>query len=497
MKIKCLPLLAAFLTVSFIVTSCLNSDETEATYSFNSSITAFSLGTLHIDRMGIDSNGEDSAYVDTINCAKYPFSIDQTTRVIENKDSLPVGTHIDKVVTDLTADSDVIFYTKNGKDTLWTSTDSIDFTMNDPETGVQEHAVMFGVYAYSGTRGKTYKVKVNVHLQEPDTITWKNFNSPAFSEPLAEMKAVYAGGKVFVFGKDGTETVIRYMEVSSGEPQAWQDVEVTGLSSIQAASATVWRDEVYFLANGGKLCKIKPDLSVKTDLCGETFTQLIAGADYEAEPVMYACTADGSGILSADYTWTLSDPGMNFAADKNIFSANAEVSYNSNLHRTIVMVDDRAANDTAATVYSRLSNGGWMEYATSNAPLPGLENISMISYDKKLYAFGGKSTASGTTLTRPFGYFFSSTDNGLTWQQVEEEMAFPQEAAEKGANGITESFGKRYTDNGGAYAAAVSIPQEELNAEGALNPSFIWIVWGDGTVSRGHINRLGFKPKQW
>ena len=138
-----------------------------------------------------------------------------------------------------------------------------------------------------------------------------------------------------------------------------------------------------------------------------------------------------------------------------------------------------------------------MEYATSNAPLPGLENISMISYDKKLYAFGGKSTASGTTLTRPFGYFFSSTDNGLTWQQVEEEMAFPQEAAEKGANGITESFGKRYTDNGGAYAAAVSIPQEELNAEGALNPSFIWIVWGDGTVSRGHINRLGFKPKQW
>ena len=250
MKIKCLPLLAAFLTVSFIVTSCLNSDETEATYSFNSSITAFSLGTLHIDRMGIDSNGEDSAYVDTINCAKYPFSIDQTTRVIENKDSLPVGTHIDKVVTDLTADSDVIFYTKNGKDTLWTSTDSIDFTMNDPETGVQEHAVMFGVYAYSGTRGKTYKVKVNVHLQEPDTITWKNFNSPAFPTPLAEMKAVYAGGKVFVFGKDGTETVIRYMEVSSGEPQAWQDVEVTGLSSIQAASATVWRDEVYFLANG-------------------------------------------------------------------------------------------------------------------------------------------------------------------------------------------------------------------------------------------------------
>ena len=132
MKIKYLPWLAAFLTASFIMTSCLDNDETEATYSFNST--------------GIDSNGEDSAYVDTINCAKYPFSINQTTRVIENKDSLPVGTHIDKVVTDLDADSEIIFYTKNGVDTLWTSTDSIDFTMNDPETGVQEHAVMFGVY---------------------------------------------------------------------------------------------------------------------------------------------------------------------------------------------------------------------------------------------------------------------------------------------------------------------------------------------------------------
>lgn len=497
MKIKYLPWLAAFLTASFIMTSCLDNDETEATYSFNSSITAFSLGTLHIDRTGIDSNGEDSAYVDTINCAKYPFSINQTTRVIENKDSLPVGTHIDKVVTDLDADSEIIFYTKNGVDTLWTSTDSIDFTMNDPETGVQEHAVMFGVYTYSGTRGKTYKVKVNVHLQEPDTITWKNFDGLDFATPMTGMKAVYAGGRVFVFGTEGTETVIRYTEVSSGSPQAWLDIDLSGITSVQTTSATVWQDEVYFLADGGSLCRIKADLTVESGLVNEAFTQLIAGADDEANPVLYACTAAGSGALSAGYAWTLMEPGVNFAADKNVFSANAEVSYNSNLHRTIVMIDDRAASDTAATVYSRLSNGGWTEYSTSNAPLPGLENISMVSYDEKLYAFGGRSTAPGTTLTRPFGYFFSSADNGLTWQQVEEEMAFPQEAAEEGANGITESFGDRYTDNGGEYAAAVSIPQEELNAEGALNPSFIWIVWGDGTVSRGHINRLGFKPKEW
>lgn len=70
--------------------------------------------------------------------------------------------------------------------TIWTSTDSIDFT--DP--------VEFKVYAYSGVEGKPYTITINVHKQEPDTISWKKFDTQLFNAGnLSEQKAVYAKEK--------------------------------------------------------------------------------------------------------------------------------------------------------------------------------------------------------------------------------------------------------------------------------------------------------------
>lgn len=107
----------------------MDNDVEQITYTSETSITGFSLGTLNIDRIGKDQNGEDSTYVDTLDCSNYPFTINQLTREIENKDSLPYGTHIDKVITNVTYDAGILVYKPKGaeKDTLWTSTDSIDF----------------------------------------------------------------------------------------------------------------------------------------------------------------------------------------------------------------------------------------------------------------------------------------------------------------------------------------------------------------------------------
>lgn len=193
MKIKFLPLVVALFAATSIMTSCLNNDVEQITYTSETSITGFSLGTLHIDRVGKDQNGQDSAYVDTLNCADYPFTINQMTREIENKDSLPYGTHIDKVITNITYDAGALGYRPKGAehDTVWTSTDSIDFT----------EPVEFRVYAYSGAIGKAYTIKVNVHQQVPDTLAWKQFDNAFSAGTLSEQKAVYANGKVFVLGK--------------------------------------------------------------------------------------------------------------------------------------------------------------------------------------------------------------------------------------------------------------------------------------------------------
>ena len=477
MKIKFLPLLAVFFAATSIMTSCLDNDVEQITYTSETSITGFSLGTLNINRMGKDKNGLDSPYVDTLDCSNYPFTIDQINRIITNKDSLPVGTHIDKVITSITYDAGMLGYTPKGSDndTIWTSTDSIDFT----------EPVEFKVYAYSGVEGKPYKVTINVHKQEPDTISWKKFDN-SFSDRslLSEQKAVYANGKVYVFGKNGNGTHIEYSDVSDDNPKPWVKITDNVPADIDTYSATAWAGNIYFLAgtNSKQLYK----LDVTTDnieishvgLNTDTFEKLIGGNDVKNE--LYAVKENKSCKFNGT-TWeeTGANPFSNLQGNYPIFTNTIQASYNSKITTTIALCNSsKAANDTVL-VFSYMSNeankGEWVSRA-QNLPLPNLENVTMIYYDGKLYAFGGESVKPEV---KPFSQFYCSTDNGLCWRPVTECMAFPAE------------FSTLYTTHHGNYSCAVTPKLESETSRG----NFIWIVWEDGSICRGRINRLGFTPK--
>lgn len=468
MKIKFLPLIAVFFAATSIMTSCLDNDVDQITYTSETSITGFSLGTLHIDRVGKDKDGKDSAYVDTLNCSDYPFTIDQINRTITNKDSLPVGTHIDKVITSITYDAGMLAYKPKGseRDTIWTSTDSIDFT--DP--------VEFKVYAYSGVEGKPYTITINVHKQEPDTISWKKFdNNPFSAGNLSEQKAVYANGKVYVFGKNGNGTHIEYSDVANDNPSSWVPVTDNIPSNIDTYSATVCAGYIYFLAGTNKqLYKLDANSNEITSVGTETFEMLIGGNDIKSE--LYAVKGGKSGIYKEN-TWTEdADPFTQFPAGKPFFSNTTTASYNSNITSTVALCYNQGntANDTTALVFNRMSSDNKWEERIQNLPLPNLENVTMIYYDGKLYAFGG-----GYKEIKPFSQFYCSTDNGLCWRPVTECMAFPSE------------FGTLYTTHHSNYSCAVTPKLENGTSRG----NFIWIVWEDGSISRGRINRLGFTPK--
>lgn len=468
MKIKFLPLIAVFFAATSIMTSCLDNDVDQITYTSETSITGFSLGTLHIDRVGKDKDGKDSAYVDTLNCSDYPFTIDQINRTITNKDSLPVGTHIDKVITSITYDAGMLAYKPKGSDhdTIWTSTDSIDFT--DP--------VEFKVYAYSGVEGKPYTITINVHKQEPDTISWKKFDTNPFSAgSLSEQKAVYANGKVYVFGKNGNGTHIEYSDVANDNPSSWVPVTDNIPSNIDTYSATVCAGYIYFLAGTNKqLYKLDANSNEITSVGTETFEMLIGGNDIKSE--LYAVKGGKSGIYKEN-TWTEdADPFTLFPTGKPFFSNTTTASYNSNITSTVALCYNQGttANDTTALVFNRMSSDNKWEERIQNLPLPNLENVTMIYYDGKLYAFGG-----GYKEIKPFSQFYCSTDNGLCWRPVTECMAFPAE------------FGTLYTTHHNNYSCAVTPKLENGTSRG----NFIWIVWEDGSISRGRINRLGFTPK--
>lgn len=477
MKIKFLPLIAVFFAATSIMTSCLDNDVDQITYTSETSITGFSLGTLNIDRIGKDQNGEDSAYVDTLNFSDYPFTINQLTREIENKDSLPYGTHIDKVITSVTYDAGVLAYKPKGadKDTLWTSTDSIDFS-GDTYSMSTITPIEFKVYAYSGAIGQAYKVKINVHQQVPDTIAWKKFDTNPFSAgSLSEQKAVYANGKVYVFGKNGNGTHIEYSDVANDNPSSWVPVTDNIPSNIDTYSATVCAGYIYFLAGTDKqLYKLNANSNEITSVGTETFEMLIGGNDIKSE--LYTVKGGKSGIYKEN-TWTEdADPFTLFPAGKPFFSNTTTASYNSNITSTVALCYNQGttANDTTALVFNRMSSDNKWEERIQNLPLPKLENVTMIYYDGKLYAFGG-----GYKEIKPFSQFYCSTDNGLCWRPVTECMAFPSE------------FSELYTAHSKNYSCAVTPKLENGTSRG----NFIWIVWEDGSISRGRINRLGFTPK--
>ena len=477
MKIKFLPLIAVLFAATSIMTSCLDNDVEQVTYTSETSITGFSLGTLNIDRIGKDKDGKDSAYVDTLDCSEYPFTINQMTREIENKDSLPYGTHIDKVITSVTYDAGALAYRPKGADTdtLWTSTDSIDFS-GDTYSMSTITPIEFKVYAYSGAIGQAYKVKINVHQQVPDTIAWKKFDTNPFSAgSLSEQKAVYANGKVYVFGKNGNGTHIEYSDVANDNPSSWVPVTDNIPSNIDTYSATVCAGYIYFLAGTNKqLYKLDANSNEITSVGTETFEMLIGGNDIKSE--LYAVKGGESGIYKEN-TWTEdADPFTQFPAGKPFFSNTTTASYNSNITSTVALCYNQGntANDTTALVFNRMSSDNKWEERIQNLPLPNLENVTMIYYDGKLYAFGG-----GYKEIKPFSQFYCSTDNGLCWRPVTECMAFPSE------------FGTLYTTHHGNYSCAVTPKLENGTSRG----NFIWIVWENGSISRGRINRLGFTTK--
>lgn len=492
MKIKGLTLLLlGMMALPIFVSSCLNSDSEDITYSSNGSITSFSLGTLKYTVNGKDQNGEDSVYIDTLSMADYPFTIDQLAHTIENKDSLPVGTDISKVLTNITADSPYIFYGKiavkggEAKDTLWTSTDSIDFSVAPTE------GLAFKVYAYSGTIGATYHVKVNVHQMVPDSLQWtpEPIGSAFASGNLTRQKAVYAEGRIYVFGENASGSpILEWTPVSdAGQLGSWTTVELP--AETDTYSAVACNDVVYFLASN-KLYTIEDGSYVEVSGSPTNLSVLIACTTTSNDKAfIYAQDADKKqlcyaySLTSGTGEWSESDDDVEFPTDERLTYGTVPVSYNNSISKVVTLGYNNSNAEDYGFVAARLTNDdSWTTYnyeQVDTFKCPNIQSPTMIYYDKKLCLFGGNITSKyHEAYKEPFSAIFYSSDNGLTWKPAIANLTF---ATGKG----NKTFAEIYEERGGEYSCTVD------------KNNFIWIVWGDGTMSRGRINRYGFAPKTW
>ena len=234
MKLKVLNIIFSLFIVACSISSCLDSDVIEYEYSSNASITAFSITDSIVTSYPGIVNGKDTTLTVAIAGTDYPFVINQKEGLIYNPDSLPVGTDIRKVVVDITADTQGIYVVAE-KDSLWESTDSLNF----------ERPVQFKVMSEIGAFGRTYTAKINVHQQDPNDLSWSCIESN-FDKSIQKQKAVYANKTIYVFAAN--ESGISMTQTKNGA--TWSELSHTNLPvTADYASVMVWGEQFYILAD--------------------------------------------------------------------------------------------------------------------------------------------------------------------------------------------------------------------------------------------------------
>ena len=457
-------MVAGVMAASAFLSSCLGNDYGDIEYPSESSIKSFSVGTLHQTFYGKDSKGNDSVYVDTVSYADVPFTIDQINRRIYNKDSLPKEVDITRVVTSISADN-AVYYEKNGKDTIWSSADSLDFTNN----------ITLKVMAYSKIQnnfvfGEPYTVTLNVHKLNPDSLVWKHFGDKKFENNsiLTEQKAIYNNEEIYVFGKTANgEFKVNKASVTRGNITSdWEEVAIN-TTDVNIYSATALNGKIYYIAND-ELYTLENQGTKVGNLTGLTNILCVSNNNLmvykKAENEIVSIDSEGNELSEGKSKFV-----NGYDLKERLSAISTPSLHNSSLWRTIVMTNDNdgtVETDTTANVFSYISSDSeWIKYQPNNpTTCPNQANISMISYDGKLFAYGEK-----------FDYFYSSTDNGLNWKKEEEYMLFPDKQKES-------SISLETYRNGGSYST--------VSEENGNKGSFIWFIWQDGSMTRACLNRL-------
>ena len=230
MRIKFLSVIVSFLIVSFALSSCLDSDDN---YEFSSDATIHAFG------------------IDTIHGKHYKFTIDQLNRLIYNRDSLPVGsdTIIDRILIDTMT---VTGWITSGSptDTVFVMSDSVDLrpAMNN------DAGMLFKAHAADGVTVREYKLKVNVHLQDPDSLVWTDMQNRGniFSNTinLGQQKAVILGDELFVY----TSNTTAYKTSTAPDKYNWSKVNVSNLpSDVKLTSAVEYNNALYMVTKSKRV----------------------------------------------------------------------------------------------------------------------------------------------------------------------------------------------------------------------------------------------------
>ena len=435
--------------LAFLASSCSESSgvatATNNDYCYIKSVT---LGTVKRKTGTLNTSFAGSNYLMTVN---------QRTLTIENRDSLPYGSLLERVIATIAFDGQSLAYREKGTDawTAYNATDSLDLskplelflTSNDNQTS------------------RLYTLKVNVHQLEGDSLYWKQCETGvAEVGDMTDMKAFVLNDKLMVLGRkeDGIALAERSGTETSG---TWQEEVPAGLpASTEIQTLRKSKDALYISSADGKIF---------TSANAKDWQQV--GTTYPAPLSLVEKTDDRYYALSEGKLLT-SDDASNWKEEALDTDASMLPTTDirtlclpqANGSTRIVMVGQREG-DSHAVVWNKLWNDSetedaaqWIHFPISSdntIPCPRLAHFNLLPYDNSCIAIGG---ASADGKHQALDAIYVSRDYGITWRK---DLAHNLPAALKGTKDcITCTVDDNY---------------------------FIWIITNT-QIWRGRLERLGF-----
>ncbi len=500
-----LPIIAFF---SLIFVSC-DEDETTTTLYSNVAVSAFTIA----DNDTVMSN---LSYIF--------FSIDLIGGQIYNADSLPKGTDVSGLIANISFPgklSQALIYTEDYDDP--TKNDTLDY-VTEPTKKIDFTAdkVTLFIMATDDITTKSYDVKVNVHQEEPNILSWSELSLADNAFPvntIDDMKVVYFKNTIFaLLNADGSNHLYTAASPSQGIEQGWNKLSLTIEPNIES-----------FLAGDEYLYLLDKEGALHLSTDGVTWTKT-ESQFYSTIGIYPASTTQGEYLLgiSAD-TLLTSYPESDSTALPTLFPISGFST------PVIYKPQEYSTNDQLTFFGGKLSTGKvtnavwsydgdrWSASPINNVPqesclVPSRDGASLFSYQTiyKDSIFGAHEAIdtwillgghSGGNYLRDIYY---SVNNGVDWLEAGDDLELPDDIGGRAfasALVLTEPISTQRTQSTAwrMLETPVALPElTQLRNEEQQTAPYVYMFGGKRIVSgnvdvynqvwRGIINRLTFTP---
>lgn len=357
------------------------------------------------------------------------FSLDLDNGLIYNADSLPVGTDVSKLIAVITYPSTITGATitmeegtvRNGEiDYIENPSDSIDFTGK----------VTLRLTAEDGKTSKSYRIKVNVHQMEPDSLCWSETAVAALPSRLSNpknQKSLSFNSKIYTLLEEsnGSYTLSSTSTPNTGE---WEKKELTFPFTPDVRTFTATTDSFFLLSQEGKLYSSANGENWQST--GEEWYSITGGY----EKILLGIARNGNKFEHSFYP-TDSHQRYEVESDFPIAESSPMIIFTSKWGLAPMGIITGGRTSTGALTGRSWGFDGTKWGLVSNNNVPAVECGVMIPYftytrntttnvlsEHSIMLFAGGRLADNT-LNREIWITY---DNGVNWKKAGQNMDWPE-----------------------------------------------------------------------